>query len=65
MLDFDEAFPQEQSPNSLEREVHGRSGSCGISVLCDCRHLVLIDVLEGNFYVVSNKPLCRSPCLSC
>lgn len=65
MLDFDVAFPQERSPNSSEREVHGHSGFCGTSVLCVCRHLVPTVVLEGNFYVVSNKPLCRSPCLSC
>lgn len=60
MSDFyaglDVAFPQEWSPDSSEREVHCRSGSCGTSMLW---YPVLVDVLQGNFYVVSNKPLCR------
>lgn len=58
-------LPQDRIPSSWEREVHSHSGSCGTSVPYVYRHLVLIRVLRGHCCVVSNKPLCRSPCLSC
>lgn len=58
------SLPPGTKPRQLEREMHGCGGSCGTSVLCGCRHLVLIDVLEGSFCLMSNKPLRRAPFLS-